>query len=766
MVRSAGTASRRKRRGKDTRLWHVAQIFPAVRGRGAQERIGAHASRSERHLLLDQFAECGGRAGVGRNQRPSELQRPRLSTRAGSRRSRESFEKPQEAGRGAKMALLGPGRQPSFKVGGCPEAPPPRIVRPVREEGDATRPRRFPASGVQVLTADTAAMKRILLIILCLSTSTWGIRVYNGTTNTSKEKIAARERIRRLIPYMTFYLAHPVDQSLTTPVSAQGYTQQVHQATPDKNWPYEPAQPPPQQQPQYLVPSQQYQPYEARYIQQPSSLTKMITQNYLAIAKQQGKFQPRLNLYPQQQRVQGYSLTNLEPVKEQQADPLEQIEDPLQYSQAAGFQYSPIPATPIQSQYKSQNVGVQYQPELILQYQTPAPIKPATYQYKHQQPIYKTYQKQPPIKQHLTEVTQPQLTRTNPYYINKEDLGSYNLDHKQPYVPVVVDTTEPTVSIMQSQEIEVETEPPKIPTIVPKYRPPVPAAGQKYHAVYIAQPTTPVPDPVSYSKEQYEYEYDDSQNVNDILEGVSISKTLPDRITSENLDSSIKTLSKLLKILQRANALPNSAKEIVKTFPRPIEPGYTPKIQKIPIKKPISIDDDEEGATPGQAGVDYPTYDEIPQTSFSCKTQRYKGFFGDPETRCQVWHYCDLNGGQASFLCPNGTIFSQVALTCDWWFNVKCASTAQLYVLNERLYKYILPQKPSFPEDYAGPLVDRYLTHKFKEIEQGKNKTEDASKESKDPDPSINDEDHQYSLDDVESENKVLRSLSQLIATQ
>lgn len=83
----------------------------------------------------------------------------------------------------------------------------------------------------------------------------------------------------------------------------------------------------------------------------------------------------------------------------------------------------------------------------------------------------------------------------------------------------------------------------------------------------------------------------------------------------------------------------------------------------------------------------------------------------------QVWHYCDLNGGQASFLCPNGTIFSQVGLTCDWWFNVRCASTAQLYVLNERLYKYILPVKPSFPEDYSGPDVDRYLTEKFREMQ-------------------------------------------------
>lgn len=66
------------------------------------------------------------------------------------------------------------------------------------------------------------------------------------------------------------------------------------------------------------------------------------------------------------------------------------------------------------------------------------------------------------------------------------------------------------------------------------------------------------------------------------------------------------------------------------------------------------------GPNTGRPGIDYPALSEIPQTNFNCKEQRYKGFFGDPETHCQVWHYCDLNGGQASFLCPNGTIFSQV----------------------------------------------------------------------------------------------------------
>ncbi|XP_043290175.1 uncharacterized protein [Venturia canescens] len=123
------------------------------------------------------------------------------------------------------------------------------------------------------------------------------------------------------------------------------------------------------------------------------------------------------------------------------------------------------------------------------------------------------------------------------------------------------------------------------------------------------------------------------------------------------------------------------------------------------------------GATRGKPNVDYPAYAAIPDTEFNCKEQRYKGFFGDPSTDCQVWHYCDLNGGKSSFLCPNGTIFSQVALTCDWWFNVKCESTRQLYVLNERLYKYILPIMPKFPEDFSGPEVDRYLELKFKEME-------------------------------------------------
>ncbi|KAL4711393.1 hypothetical protein ACJJTC_016147 [Scirpophaga incertulas] len=241
----------------------------------------------------------------------------------------------------------------------------------------------------------------------------------------------------------------------------------------------------------------------------------------------------------------------------------------------------------------------------------------------------------------------------------------------------------------------------------------------------------------------------------DLLNSLQLNKSIPKPITRENVGASIKTLLQVLNALktspQQDNAVPVSSTtkpfieekiivtakpEVVTLAPIVNEPDFHDEPYLSDVKTPSQhIDDfsmglstsqrfpqpvnsDDEGGTPGRPGIDYPVLTTIPETEFDCKTQRYKGFFADPATRCQVWHYCDLNGGQASFLCPNGTIFSQAALTCDWWFNVRCASTPQLYVLNESLYKYILPHSPKFPEDYSGPLVDKYLTLKFKEMEE------------------------------------------------
>ncbi|EDW84523.2 uncharacterized protein Dwil_GK14170 [Drosophila willistoni] len=219
----------------------------------------------------------------------------------------------------------------------------------------------------------------------------------------------------------------------------------------------------------------------------------------------------------------------------------------------------------------------------------------------------------------------------------------------------------------------------------------------------------------------------------EILHKLQASNHLPHTLTPDNIDNSIKTLIRILQNLKQTQTIvPNPPQHHETQSNKHKDYDYEHSSENqgaITTTSNEEQDNDEAltklkgpnkhpGPSTGRPGIDYPNYAEIPQTSFECTKQRYKGFFGDPETNCQVWHYCDLNGGKASFLCPNGTIFSQIALTCDWWFNVKCSTTPQLYVLNERLYKYILPFNPKFPEDYNGPIVDKYLAMKFQEMEE------------------------------------------------
>jgi len=91
---------------------------------------------------------------------------------------------------------------------------------------------------------------------------------------------------------------------------------------------------------------------------------------------------------------------------------------------------------------------------------------------------------------------------------------------------------------------------------------------------------------------------------------------------------------------------------------------------------------------PGAAGDDYPIFSSVPDTSFLCDGLVPGGYYADPEADCQSFHVCasDGRGGltKFSFLCPNGTIFNQQILVCDWWFNVDCSLTEAFYSINEK----------------------------------------------------------------------------------
>ncbi|KAG7156871.1 uncharacterized protein LOC121853250 [Homarus americanus] len=106
----------------------------------------------------------------------------------------------------------------------------------------------------------------------------------------------------------------------------------------------------------------------------------------------------------------------------------------------------------------------------------------------------------------------------------------------------------------------------------------------------------------------------------------------------------------------------------------------------------------------GVPGEDYPILASVPDTGFSCEQQEFPGYFADTadEAGCQVFHICQFDGRQDSFLCPNGTIFNQQYFVCDWWFNVDCAASQQFFGLNAEIGKV--------PEDIFGSASDLSLS--------------------------------------------------------
>ncbi|KAK8391595.1 hypothetical protein O3P69_017254 [Scylla paramamosain] len=115
--------------------------------------------------------------------------------------------------------------------------------------------------------------------------------------------------------------------------------------------------------------------------------------------------------------------------------------------------------------------------------------------------------------------------------------------------------------------------------------------------------------------------------------------------------------------------LPSEPERPPPPSPHTPPPTRSPFLTTTSSPSRISLEASREHRKP-----DYPTYASVPATSFTCRATPHPGIYVDVETGCQAWHVCEADGRQHSFLCPNGTIFSQLVLTCDWWYNVRCGS--------------------------------------------------------------------------------------------
>ncbi|XP_055341023.1 mucin-19-like isoform X2 [Paramacrobiotus metropolitanus] len=101
-----------------------------------------------------------------------------------------------------------------------------------------------------------------------------------------------------------------------------------------------------------------------------------------------------------------------------------------------------------------------------------------------------------------------------------------------------------------------------------------------------------------------------------------------------------------------------------------------------------TIDDIRRVMSTAQPGATYPTLSVIPETSFSCDQVNQSGYYADPETGCQAYRQCLSGAPMYSFLCPNKTLFNQITLVCDWWYNVNCDKSISYYSYsNPRLYQ-------------------------------------------------------------------------------
>lgn len=233
------------------------------------------------------------------------------------------------------------------------------------------------------------------------------------------------------------------------------------------------------------------------------------------------------------------------------------------------------------------------------------------YQYQHNYQITNNFQQHHTTPEYLRFPSSPKTRR--PIVIPTSEIPYYNVQTEKAYNYYDYIQTSPR-PIFKPNPIKYEHG--FLPTIPPTpYSRPeqlFTTKAKKLRRPKPKRPTTPI---TTTTTDKY-------GALNELLNGYDLGNRLSNKITPENIGSSIETLSAVLQILQ------NEANEQVRQ--KKPKPEYNPD--------PIDEYDTGDVGNQGRPGIDYPILSVIPKTSFDCKTQRYKGFFGDPETHCQVFN--------------------------------------------------------------------------------------------------------------------------------
>jgi len=109
--------------------------------------------------------------------------------------------------------------------------------------------------------------------------------------------------------------------------------------------------------------------------------------------------------------------------------------------------------------------------------------------------------------------------------------------------------------------------------------------------------------------------------------------------------------------------------------------------------KELSVDQIQELYLNVKPGEDFPLISQLPTDPFDCAQFKNPGFYADVDNgKCQIFHRCDVNGNHTAYLCPNMTMFNQITLVCDWWYNIDCSKAKDFYdYSNTRLYQDAQP---------------------------------------------------------------------------